>query len=163
MNDCDCWMCTHPEATPEDFRGFVREIIDRNGWMVQGVNGTRLHAPWAYTVGLTDHGLPELVVTGRRLASAGSILNGVADHTLREGQIRPGEVMHLGDLHLEAVGLPHPEAHLFTAEAVYGPQLTAVQMVWMDDRGRLPWEAGHRGGRGGQPVLGPRTSPPLRA
>jgi hypothetical protein len=34
-----------------------------------------------------------------------------------------------------------------------------LQMVWADDRDRWPWERGFRGRRGGQPVLGPRTTP----
>ena len=34
------------------------------GWVVMGVEGDRIHPPWAYTLGLTSYDRPELVVTG---------------------------------------------------------------------------------------------------
>lgn len=156
MNDCTCWKCCNHEATEAEYLTSVCTQIDRYGWLVQGVRGTRLHTAWAYTVGLTEYGVPELVITGRRLEVAASMLNAVAKYTLDEVEISPGETMHLGEVYLEAVALPHPGAHLFRAAAMYGDRARAVQMVWSDERGRLPWERGHRGGRGGQPVLGPR-------
>jgi hypothetical protein len=58
---------------------------------------------------------------------------------------------------VEVVALPHPEAHLLFAGDVYGPDLKAVQLVYADDSGIWPWSRGHRGGVGGQPVLGPRA------
>lgn len=158
MDRCECWRCLRPEATYEDYLAHVREVVDRCGWLVQGVVDSGGRAPLASTVGLTEAGLPELLVTGRRLQVAASLLNAVAEYTLREVEVLPGEILHLGDVHLEAVELPHPDAHLLTATALYGgDQVRALQLVWADDRGRLPWERGHRGGQGGQPVLGPRT------
>lgn len=157
-DDDSCWTCSHPEATHADVLALVREGIERRGWAVQPVLGTQRHAPLAYTVGLTSHGLPELVVTGRRAAVAVSMLDALAAYTVESCEVRAGETMRLGEVHLEAVQLRHPEAHLFVAAEFFGPALRAVQMVWADDRGRLPWEPGHRGGRGGQPVLGPRLS-----
>lgn len=47
------------------------------GWAIQGVERERDHPPWAYTVGLTEYGLPELVATGLRLPRAAELLNGV--------------------------------------------------------------------------------------
>ncbi|MGH3919481.1 MAG: DUF4262 domain-containing protein, partial [Pseudonocardiaceae bacterium] len=58
---------------------------------------------------------------------------------------------------VEIVELPHPDAHLESAIALYGVEIRALQLVRADDRGRWPWERGYRGGRGGQPVLGPRA------
>lgn len=158
MTDCTCWRCLHPARTDEDHLREIEQRIDRHGWLVQAVAGTRGQAPLAYTVGLTDLGLPELLVTGRPPEPGAPLLNAVAQQTLEQGEVRPGEVVHLEHLHVEAVGLPHPDAHLFTAAYLYGPALRAVQLVWADDRGVLPWERGHRGGRGGQPVLGPRAA-----
>lgn len=138
----------------------MQTVIADHGWMVQAVEGTRTRPPFAYTVGLTGYRLPELVVTGKRAAPACSLLNVVAGHVLGEApvEVQPGEVMHLGPVRLEAVHVPHPAAHLFVALELYGPAVRAVQMVWYDDRGRSPWEVGHRAGRGGQPVLGPRSA-----
>jgi hypothetical protein len=39
-----------------------------------------IHPPWAYTVGLTPHRRPELVITGMGLTRATQVLNGVAAH-----------------------------------------------------------------------------------
>ena len=156
-----CPFCADPSLTQADVYATLAKQIESSGWIIQGVAGDRLHAPFAYTVGLTDFGLPELVVTGLRHRLACALLDEVAEHSLHGEPPRPGDRVQLdaGPL-LEVVALAHPDAHLFTAVALRGPQITALQLVWADDRGHWPWERGHRGGRGGQPVLGPRTVPP---
>ena len=58
-----CWECDHPGATRDDYLHYVGGVIAEHGWAVQGVERDRIHPPWAYTVGLTEHGEPELVVT----------------------------------------------------------------------------------------------------
>jgi hypothetical protein len=60
---------------------------------------------------------------------------------------------------IEIVKVAEPSAHLVTAVQIYGPQVRALQLVHADDRGHWPWDAGYRGLRGGQPVLGPRARP----
>lgn len=160
-----CWMCDRPEATFSDYVDEVlMPLIDAFGWAVQSVGGSRIHAPFSYTVGLTAFGLPELVMTGRRPAEAAGVLNAYAQH-LRHSEVPdPGEVVEVQDRCFEVVALPHPDAHLFVATGLYGDSaVCALQLVWADERGRWPWEVGHRGGRGGQPVLGPRALPQSRA
>jgi len=154
-----CWQCEHPDRTRGDYlQEVVLPRVASSGWLVQAVTGDRLHAPFSYTVGLTGLGLPELVVTGLRARPAAVLLNGVAEHACHAAPPEHGEVVDLDDgTRLEAVDLPHPDAHLFVAQEVYGAAVRAMQLVWADDRGRWPWERGHRGGRGGQPVLGPRA------
>lgn len=72
----------------------------------------------------------------------------------------PGDQLQLGaGTVVEIVEVAHPEVHLEAAVALYGASLSALQLATADERGRFPWEAGHRGGRGGQPVLGARASP----
>lgn len=155
-----CWQCDHPEGDAEDYlRQVVLPTIDQCGWLVQAVGGSRLYAPFAYTVGLTGRGLPELVVTGLRAEPAAALLNAVAQYCCDRLVLLPGETICVGSgPSCEAVGLPHPDVHLFTAVDVYGERVRALQLVWADSRGRYPWEAGHRAGRGGQPVLGPREA-----
>jgi hypothetical protein len=48
------------DANPDHLRGLITTF----GWAVQGVERDGVHPPWAYTVGLTPHLRPELVVTG---------------------------------------------------------------------------------------------------
>jgi hypothetical protein len=154
-----CWSCENPTKSREDYlREVVHPIVERCGWMVQAVGGSRVHAPFAYTVGLSAQGLPELLVTGQRDERAARLLNAVATRVLDGDLLIPGEGYHLPQSGpcMEVVALAQPDAHLLVAVDVYGPNVEAVQLVWADDRGRWPWERGFRSARGGQPVLGPR-------
>ncbi|HEY6424648.1 MAG TPA: DUF4262 domain-containing protein [Pseudonocardiaceae bacterium] len=152
-------MCDHPGSTHRDALDHMRRLITVHGWAIQGVEGDRIHPPWAYTVGLTPLGQPELVTTGLALGRATALLNGVAAHVLHDRAPSPGEQIALRDYPLvEIVELAHPDAHLETAVALYGTQVRAVQLVRADDRGAWPWDRGYRGGRGGQPVLGQRCA-----
>jgi hypothetical protein len=151
-----CWQCDHPEATREDYLDLMRGMIRSHGWAVQGVAGNRLYPQWFYTVGLTEHGLPELVVTGIPQRLVGVRLNGPAQGALEEGPPQPGSQRSFADGVLwECVPLTDPTAHLHIAVEIFGPGIRALQLVWQDDRGRWPWDVGFRSGRGGQPVLGP--------
>ncbi len=155
-----CWTCDHPGSTYQDHLDHMRGLMIRHGWAVQGVEGDKIHPPWADTLGLTECGLPELVVTGLPLGRATRLLNGVAAHIVHAEPPAPGERIPLvGGPLIEIVELPHPDAHLDTAVAFFGRDFRALQLVWADDRGGWPWQRGFRGGRGGQPVLGSRTVP----
>ena len=157
-----CWLCDHPEGTRQDYLEYMRELIDCHGWAVQGVQRDRVHPPWAYTVGLTLNGRPELVVTGMPLARAAELLDDVAAHVLHDQAPRPGERIPLtGGPLIEIVEVMQPAAHLLNAVEFYGPGIRALQLVHADDRGHWPWETGFRGVRGGQPVLGARVPPAM--
>jgi hypothetical protein len=159
-----CWMCDRPGATELDYNNFLQGLIDVHGWAVQGVERDGIHPPWAYTVGLTPHRRPELVVTGMGLTRATDVLNGVAAHLLHADEPEPGTQALLRDGPLiEIVKVSVPSAHLVTAVEIYGPRLRALQVVHADDRGHWPWDAGYRGVRGGQPVLGERAKARRRA
>jgi hypothetical protein len=157
-----CWICDHPGATHEDYLNHLRGLIDDHGWAVQGVERDRIHPPWAYTAGLTAHGRPELVVTGMPLRRAAGLLNDVAAHVIHAEPPQPGEQVPLiGGPLIEIVEVAEPAAHLLRAADLFGPQITALQVVHADVRGHWPWDAGYRGVRGGQPVLGPRVPRPV--
>jgi hypothetical protein len=152
-----CWQCDHPEATWHDYLAHLRELLQRHCWIVQGVQRERNRAPYAYTVGLIAHGRPELVVTGLPYDRAADLLNAVAEHLLHAAAPRAGELLPLrGGPEIEIVQVAEPGVHLPVAAAINGAGFTALQLVYADDRGHWPWDAGFRGGRGGQPVLGAR-------
>ena len=65
-----CWICDHPGATERDYTEHMLRLITAHGWAVQGVERDGIHPPWAYTVGLTAHRRPELVITGMGLTRA---------------------------------------------------------------------------------------------
>jgi Domain of unknown function (DUF4262) len=159
-----CWQCDHPGSTRQDYLDHMQDLIDRFGWAVVGVERDRVRPPWAYTLGLTQHGRPELVLTGLPLPRATWLLNAVAPYVLDTAVPQPGEAVHVeGGPLMEVVRVAEPAAHLTIAVELYGPGIRALQLVYADDRGHWPWDAGFRGRRGGQPVLGVRAIPPTRA
>src|SRR5579863_8451147 len=153
-----CWQCDHPGSTWLDVLEHTRGLIACHGWAVTGVERNRIRPPWAYTVGLTESGRPELVVTGMPLVRATQLLNDVAAHVLHADAPVPGErVPLIGGPLIEIVEVAEPSAHLLVAVELFGPGVRALQLVHADDRGHWPWEVGFRGVRGGQPVLGVRV------
>jgi hypothetical protein len=142
----------------------MRRLIDTFGWAVQGVERDGMHPPWAYTVGLTEHRRPELVITGMGLTQATKVLNGVAAHLVHADAPEPGTQAALVDGPLvEIVNVAVPWAHLYTAVEFYGSRIRALQLVHADKRGRWPWDGRYQGVRGGQPVLGTREPPERRS
>ena len=61
-----------PHDDQGDALARTAEMVEQYGWAIEFVEGDRVHPPWAYTVGLTLRGLPELVVTGVEAPEAGT-------------------------------------------------------------------------------------------
>lgn len=152
-----CLMCDNPELTGEAYLDWVRERVARNRFVVQSVAGTVRSAEFSYSVGLTAHGLSELIVLGLRHTAAAPLLHTWADYMLDEKLVLPGETMECGPQLLEAVEVTRPQDHLLVAVELYGEAVRALQLAWANHRGRWPWEPGHRARRGGQPLLGERA------
>src|SRR5690349_8979695 len=76
--DLMCWKCDNPDATDADYFDMIREIIGTRGWCIQVVEKERWRPGFAYTVGLTRLGQPELVTTGLPHAAAAQLLNSLA-------------------------------------------------------------------------------------
>jgi hypothetical protein len=152
-----CWMCDHPGSTIDDYLDELRAKMLEHGWAVQHVENDR--TPYAYTIGLHDHGLPELLVTGVSPRRAQRLLNRVARNAMRDAPPTPGDRIQLpaGPL-IEIVKIDHPDAHMNMAVAFQGAEFSALQLVWADGRGRWPWSAAFNDGRGRQPVLGMRAA-----
>ena len=75
-----CWVCNHPRASRQDWIDHLRETLTEECWVVISVQREKYRPPYAYTVGLADHGKPEIVVTGLPQQRAAEVLNGVAAH-----------------------------------------------------------------------------------
>jgi hypothetical protein len=152
-----CWRCDNPGATDEDYLDELRDIIRAHGWAVQAVEHDR--RPYAYSIGLHDHGMPELLVTGLSPPDAAALINWSAAHLVRGLGISAGQQFTdpSGRL-LEVVDVDHPDAHMTFAVALGGPDITAQQLVWADRNGRWPWDARWSHGRRRQPVLGIRRA-----
>ena len=152
-----CDLCDNPDLGPDDVLDRVRADIARRRFAMVSVKGSACSAELSYTVGLTEHGLPELVVMAVRPPDASRLLDLWGDYLLDESAVLPGETLETGPWLLEAVAVERPEQHLFVVHRLYGERLRALQLVWADARGRWPWDLGHRARRAGQPVLGPRA------
>lgn len=150
-----CWKCDHPTATDDDYLDELRKTMLDDGWAVQYVE--RRRTPFAYTVGLHDCGLPELLITGVSAQRATRLLNTVASDMMGGKTLTPGQkiAVRSGPL-AELVEVANPDAHMTWAVAFGGPHVRALQLVWADGKGRWPWAASFSDGRGRQPVLGVR-------
>jgi hypothetical protein len=152
-----CWQCDNPHGTIDEYLDSLRDTIKDHGWAVQFVESER--RPFAYTVGLHDMGLPELLMTGLQSRTSARLLNSIAHQIVDDGTILQ-PAMHIdyqGEFLLEVVEVEHPDVHLKFAVALCGAQIRAFQLVWTDDRRRWPWDRGWSHGRRRQPVLGTRS------
>jgi hypothetical protein len=134
----------------------ARQVIAKHGWMVQGVFPTEAvpGVPFAYTIGLSAAGLPELVIAGLPAENAAVILNAAARTHLTR-QFQPGEV--IGDaaqVPLFVIAAPHAEIQ--QARNLYGDEVSALQLVWPDENGHYPDEPGWTMPPDAQPLYGPR-------
>jgi hypothetical protein len=151
-----CWKCDHPTATADDYLDGLRKTMLEHGWAVEYVESAR--APLAYTVGLHDCGLPELLITGVSAQRAERLLNTAAKDMMSGKALSPGRKIAIrsGPL-VEVVEVANPDVHLEWAVAFGGQGVRALQLVWADGRGRWPWAAAFSDGRARQPVLGVRS------
>jgi len=155
-----CWVCDHPEATRSARLAYVRGMLAEHPWVVIGVERDGLRPPYSYTAGLTELDRPELLITGLSKARAADVLIAVAEKMLGAGAPTAGTRFRLpGRRPGEVVYVAEPGIHLEVAAELFGERLTALQLVYADLRGRWPWDKDFRNGRGGQPVLGLRTTP----
>ncbi len=152
-----CDFCDRPDLTLDEFLHRVSDIIHRNRFAVQAVSGSRCSAALHYSVGLTAHGLPEIAVLGVPQEDGVRLVRTWADYLLDESLVLPGELLTAGPYRMEAVGVERPEDVLLVADALYGADVRALQLVVADERGRWPWDQGYRSPRPGQPVLGTRA------
>jgi len=140
-------------------QAWLRETIREHGWAIQAVYAEpdQWRPPFAYTVGLTRFGHPELVVFGLHQSEAAAVLNGLGGRAraglrLVDGMVfAPGAV---GQAALRMAHLPNPEDVLFTAVGRYGPRVRALQVIVADSSGKFPGDPGYDGATWLQPAPG---------
>lgn len=115
------------------------ELIAEHGWMVQGVFPTKYdtEAPFAYTVGLTVAGLPELVISGLPADLAQQLLNSAAKASLGT-RLHPGQILdNIASVPFRIVEAPTAAVNM--ARHLYpGREVRALQLVWPDKDGNYP-------------------------
>ncbi|MFC7619166.1 DUF4262 domain-containing protein [Microlunatus sp. GCM10028923] len=133
--------------------------IDECGWSVVAVEPDPGDSGpgFAYTVGLTTTGNPELAIFGLPARLAQSLLNQVAERLLGGEIIRPGDRLErvIGNgLTVTAVDMTDL-SELGVVAAVYGHADRALQLVWPDPDGRMPWQPDYSMAPEAQPLFGP--------
>jgi hypothetical protein len=123
------------------------EAIDTFGWAVVMVSPRppESFAPFAYTIGLSRHHAPELIMVGIDASPAARMLNDIASITRREpihvgplpGIVAGGHVLDLRD-----VDSRHYDDYIgrllwFHRHFGAGP-LRVLQAIWPDKQGRYP-------------------------
>lgn len=145
----------------------TRAKIAAHGWTVIGVFPTPEDPgpSFAYTVGLSGKGLPELAIYGLHAQIAHSLLNEVARRMVESGTaLQNGDRIEgvlFDDVALATVAMTDT-TDLTLVRECYGAVAAAVQVVWPDRAGVLPWEEGSRLTDTDQPVRGrPPAARPL--
>ena len=133
----------------------LRTKIESYGWAVRNVSDADPAKCLSYTVGLTAHGHPEVVMTGLPPEVGTAFLNIVGEIVVREGgHLTAGEATtQLADGPAMPVITVSDTSELTAVETIYGDVL-ALQIVWTDSGGRLPWEPGYTNPPGSQRLLG---------
>jgi hypothetical protein len=137
----------------------LQGVIDRFGWAVLHGGGSPGDPRYSHTAGLTSLGHPEVIVVGLPFEAGEKYLNLVGEAVRAGARFTPGTTTTaLTDADSPVVFLTVTDtARLAVLEQLYGT-VDALQLVWPDSTGKLPWEQGHRNPATAQPLLGPRPA-----
>jgi len=134
------------------------DLIDKYGWAVQGVLGgeSKSEPPFSYTVGLTTLGHPEFIIQGMPARYAQHLLNALGEE-VRQGRRYLANTTTADATEASApvalIAVDDPSA-LLAAAQLYG-EVEALQVIWPDPDGHLPWDEGYPNPAWVQPFLGP--------
>ncbi|MEU6020810.1 DUF4262 domain-containing protein [Micromonospora sp. NPDC047134] len=146
----------------DDFLRRQEHVIGTKGWAVTHVlptdddHGTT--APFAYTVGLTAHDHPELIIAGLPPLVAHTLLNDLARRIYDKAE-RFTHGQRISDLIVgyDAViidGQPTDNLLPGAAIACYGRhQIRLQQIVWPDQQARFPWDSDYTFEPNAQPLI----------
>ena len=139
-----------PVAVDERDRKLLSDVKEI-GWQVKGILAGKHTPPYAFSIGLYyTFGHPEILVMGLPHTVAHQLINVAAGHIARGRVFRARE--RTDEL---AVGLPcsfvpilikHYQHYLGFGLWFYQnlkQPFPALQLVWPDKQGRLPWESGY--------------------
>lgn len=149
----------------DDVLADLLRMIDEFGWSVRhvGAGSESGEAAFSHTIGLTAFDHPEVVITGMPFEHAQTFLNNIG------ADVRDGKRFDHGMITEDLTEPGAPVVFLMVVEdeelvavrQVYG-RCAAVQMVWPDSAGRLPWVSGYNNAADAQPLLGPLPEAPRR-
>jgi hypothetical protein len=145
------------EQDPTQVLEDLRRVIDRFGWAVLHGGGAPGDPRYSHTAGLTAFGHPEVIVVGLPFEAAETYLNLVGEAVRAGARFSPGVVTTaLTDADSPVVFLQVADTSRLAVAEQFAGSVDALQLVWPDSTGKLPWEEGHRNPPHAQPLLGPR-------
>ena len=143
---------------PVNINAQLLALIDENGWAVRhvGAGDTPGEVAFSYTIGLTALGHPEFIMQGMPFEHAQTFLNLLGEEVFGGRQYVANSIVEdLTEEPAPMAFIPAIDASGLTAVInVYG-SVDALQIVWSDSKGHLPWEDGYRNSPDAQPLLGP--------
>lgn len=147
--------------TPEEMLSYdmkIMSIIEDVGWAVQGVLNDD-GSGFAYTVGLSPAGFPEIITFGIPMGIAQPILNELAQRMLNGVMLTAGDVLDnvIRDHPVTFIEVTDSTTHLTMANRLFGwvdGPVWALQLVWPDLDSRFPWDTGYAIDPHVQPLLG---------
>lgn len=163
MHDQDCICCTQGSTAAKNH---MDQLIEKfgHGVITTGTEYRGQNITMAYTLGLYEHGLPELLVFALPYQVAGMLLNDAVE-LLKRGEISlEAPCTQLANLPVAFVAVSPEDAadYIVQANNRAGRDLPAWQMVWTDTRGNFPWNADFEERfQGKQPLLGLAAAPLL--
>jgi hypothetical protein len=149
-----------PEPQDETDRTIFGHL-DRVGWAVICIPDDDEGPGFAYSLGLYEtHGHPEVILIGMKTQTMYDLVNWIGKRVALGHRFEPGmpveEVINKFAVWFLPVAGQHYREYLGYANWYYGSTTyPALQCVWPDMEGRLPWDEGvHPGIHEKQPLLG---------
>lgn len=132
-------------------------MIEEYGWAIRHVGAGELpgEVVYSYTVGLTALGSAELIVQGMPFDQAQQVLNRAGREIREERPFLANTIVrHLTGEQTPLAFLPVSDTSGLTAVLETYGAVAALQVLWPDPAGAMPWEAGYQHEDYPQPFLG---------
>jgi hypothetical protein len=126
----------------------IADKIAQHGFMVMAVGGSHTEPSFAYTIGLTERGHPELIVFGLSARYAHQIIHNVLVEMASEVPADGVLVENVANMPLVLRTVLDTEAEKYCVQGAYyyNARLKApryMQLVLPDANGRFPWDDGY--------------------
>ncbi len=148
------------EFAQDPYLAGIAAVVQTAGWAVQHGGDGEGQIEFSHTVGLTAVGHPEIIILGMPPDSAQAFLN-LAGSLIRDEGLR----FEHGTVTEEFIGPGAAvvfidvidDSNLSVVRGIYG-SASAVQLIYPDSNGQLPWMSGYCNSPDAQPLLGIRPA-----
>lgn len=132
----------------------IEQALRKGRWRTLCVEAEPGRPQFGYTIGLSNHGHPEVVVFGLVPAQARPLLDFVGSHVVRGLGLADGDAFEFDSRQVSVFDLPNPQMVTLWAADRDPARISALQLVYADPDGIWPWEPGCSLPVGSQPLPG---------